>query len=329
MKRFETDVLSQIRRRGDGIRNCSVIVACSGGGDSVALLACLVGLKSSLKLELAVAHANHNLRTESNEESEFVRHLCGNYGLAYLGCSLDVISHSKETNQGIETTARDLRWRWLKEEATKSGAKWIATGHTIEDHTETIFLRLARGSGAGCLTGLPAVQAPRWSPLIECRRKKLRDYLCSSGIEWREDHTNDIGFTPRNRWRKLMESFRTESHSLDKHLWETHRQIAELSELKDTTIAGWKSERWGISIEGGIWLALGMTARDLVWVLDFALKELDLPREAGHLLDLADWISKVASSPIKRVWKWGNWSLSPHNKGVLLQLGFPKNINKG
>jgi tRNA(Ile)-lysidine synthase TilS/MesJ len=216
--------------------------------------------------------------------------------------------------------ARELRWAWLRTEAASIGAAWIATGHTIEDHTETVFLRLGRGSGAGCLTGLPAIQPPRWSPLIECRREDLRAYLRGPGIAWREDLTNDLGFTARNRWRKHLASFREEAPNIDRHLWETHRQVAALKELRDALVASWKCGRWGIVEGKHIWLGLCWRPRDMEWVLDAALSELGLSREPAHIMELAAWASKVLSRPLKRPWRWGNWSLVPHPEGATLQI---------
>jgi len=329
MRRFETKLLHQIRRRGDGVQNCPVIVACSGGGDSIALLACLVALRANLKLDIAVGHVDHGLRPESKEESEYVKKLCRNLDLDFRACSLDVSGHASDTGQGLETAARELRWSWLKKEAAAFGAVWIATGHTIEDHTETVFLRLARGSGLGCLSGLSAVQKPRWSPLIECHREDLRIYLRSLGLEWREDHTNDIGFTPRNRWRKHLADFRAEAPGIDRHLWETHRQATALLELRNTTVASWRGTRWDISEDNQIWLDIGWTAVDLVWVLEAAFRELDLTREPAHLFDLAAWASKVLTRPLKRPWRWGNWSLCPQSCGAFLQLGIPNYPDRG
>jgi tRNA(Ile)-lysidine synthetase-like protein len=301
------------------VRDCPVLVACSGGGDSVALLTCLVALRESLNIEVIAAHVDHGLRAESADEAAFVKALCKNFGVEFRSCKLDVADHASRASLGIEMAARELRWSWLKSEAVLIGASLVATGHTIEDHTETAFVRLARGSGLGCLTGLPAVQPPRWSPLIECRRQDLRWYLERSGIEWVEDGSNDVGFTPRNRWRKHLVGFRIEAPKIDDHLWETHRQATELLKIRDSIVSSWKGERWGIAEGGHIWLSVGWGPVDLEWVLEAAFRELGAQREPGRLRGLAAWISNVLVRPIKRTWKWGNWSLCPHPKGAALQ----------
>ena len=329
MRRFETHALNQIRRRGDPVLDCTVLVACSGGGDSVALLACLAALRANLKIELAVAHVDHGLRPESAEEADYVQKLCGSFGLAHAICSLDVGGHASKNNIGLETAAREMRWSWLKEQALAFGASWVATGHTIEDHTETVLLRLARGSGLGCLSGLPAAQAPRWSPLIECRREELRAYLRGLGLEWCEDTTNSLGFTARNRWRSLLVGFRDEAPRIDRHLWETHRQAADLLALRNEMVESWRGHRWEIVAGNHIWLALTWRVQDLAWVLEAAFRELGVDREPGHIFDLAAWASKVLARPIKRAWKWGHWALLPKPGGASLQFDFQKPVNRG
>jgi tRNA(Ile)-lysidine synthetase-like protein len=288
-------------------------------------LVCLAALRASLKLKLAIAHVDHGLRQESKEEAEYVKTLCKNFDLEISVCSLDVTGHASRTSQGLEMAARELRWSWLKSEAANFGADWIATGHTIEDHTETVFLRLARGSGPGCLSGLSATQSPRWSPLIECRREELRAYLRGLNIEWREDYSNDTDFTPRNRWRKHLTDFRAEAPNIDRHLWGTHRQIADLLELRDVVILSWRGTRWDILESKRIWLNIGWKTGELTWVLEAAFRELCIAREHAHIFDLAVWISKVLRRPIKRPCNWGNWSLCPHAHGASLQLVPPNN----
>ncbi|HET8715177.1 MAG TPA: tRNA lysidine(34) synthetase TilS, partial [Holophagaceae bacterium] len=190
MNRFEADVLAQIRRRGDGVEGVKVLLALSGGGDSTALLAVLWSLRKSLGLELSLAHADHGLRAESAEDAAFVRDLARGLDLDLAEACLDVKGHAERAGLGLETAARDLRWAWLKAEAEACGAAVVATGHTQDDHTETVLLRLQRGGGAGALTPLPPRQGPRWSPLVECRRESLRRYLDGKGLPWREDPTN-------------------------------------------------------------------------------------------------------------------------------------------
>lgn len=310
MRRLEATWLEQIRRRGDGARDMPVLVACSGGGDSVALLAFLHAARASLGLELAVAHADHGLRPESQADAAFVRNLCRCLDLDLVEACLDVTGHARREGLGIETAARELRWAWLRTEASSLGAPVVATGHTLEDHTETVFLRLARGGGLGALTPLPARQGLRWSPLIEARRADLRGYLRQLGIPWREDATNLEDFTARNRWRKLLQALRTEAPALDEHLWETHRQASELLDLRDAWLAETGGVRWGLET-GGLWLEGPFTEAELRRVLEAASRAAGWHREAATLRRLAAWACLRMQRRNRREARWGGWRLEP------------------
>ncbi|BDU76586.1 tRNA lysidine(34) synthetase TilS [Mesoterricola sediminis] len=310
MNRAEARWLDQVLRRDDGIRDCRVLVACSGGGDSLALLAFLWAVRKSLGLELAVAHAHHGLRPEADAEADLVRRVCRNADLDLAEARFDVRAHAAATGQGLETAARELRWSWLRAEAASSGAAAVATGHTLDDHTETVLLRLARGGGSGCLTPLAARQGLRWSPLVEARREDLRAYLRRRGLAWAEDASNAEPFTPRNRWRALLGPLRAEAPALDAHLWETHLQVAELAAFRDRQVAAWRGTRWD-ALGGEVRLAPVWTEPDLRFALEAAFRELDWPREADLLRALAAWLRPRLMRRSRRPGAWGGFRLEP------------------
>ncbi|HTL99092.1 MAG TPA: tRNA lysidine(34) synthetase TilS [Holophagaceae bacterium] len=317
MNRFETDVLAQVRRREDGVEGCRVLVAVSGGGDSTALLAMLWTLRKSLGLELSLAHADHGLRPESAEDAAFVRDLARNLDLDLAEACLDVKGHADRAGLGLETAARELRWAWLQAEAEAAGAAAIATGHTQDDHTETVLLRLQRGGGAGALMPLPARQGLRWSPLIECRRDALRRYLAGKDLPWREDASNDDPFTARNRWRKLLQSIREEAPLLDRHLWETHLQVRELKELAEAALRADQGARWRVEA-GHLWLAReGWGEARLRAALELAFRDLGWPREATALRALAPWVLESLDRH-EGVMAWGNFHLRLEPNGAFL-----------
>ncbi|HZU53723.1 MAG TPA: ATP-binding protein, partial [Holophagaceae bacterium] len=206
---------------------------------------------------------------------------------------------------------------WLRAEAEACGAMAIATGHTQDDHTETVFLRLQRGGGAGALMPLPARQDLRWSPLIECRRDSLRRYLTAKGMPWREDASNEEPFTARNRWRKLLEAIRDEAPLLDRHLWETHLQVRELHELAEAGLRAEEGLRWRVE-DQKVWLARGSwTEPRLRSVLDLAFRDLGWPREAAALRALAPWLLERLSGH-DPVTAWGNFTLNHEPNGAYL-----------
>ena len=318
MHRFEANLLSQIRQRGDGVTG-RVLVACSGGGDSVALLLLLWSLRKSLGLELSVAHADHGLRPDSETDADFVRQLCRSLDLDLAEASLGVKVHAEQLGFGLEMAARELRWNWLRQEAAGTGAVVVATGHTLDDHTETVLIRLARGGGLGSLRPLAPRQGLRWSPLVECRRTSLRDYLRVRGVPWREDPTNDEPFTARNRWRVLLESIRREAPDLDRHLFETHRQAEEAQFLSQQLVASWKGRRWSID-DGGVLIAVeSWTEPELRWTLETAFHALGIPLEASLLRGLAPWLA-IRVTTTRKPSTWGNFHLNPEPGGRYLHL---------
>jgi len=284
-------------------------VACSGGGDSVALLVLLWTLRRSLDLELEVLHADHGLRAESAEDAELVRTLCRNLDLDLVEASLGVRAHQEAQRIGLEMAARELRWDWFRQEAEQAGAGAVATGHTLDDHTETVFLRLARGGGLGCLRPLAPRQGLRWSPLAEVRRAELRAYLAAKGVPWREDATNQEPFTARNRWRPLLEALRREAPDLDRHLFETHLQAAEAEELAQALVASWEGSRWWLRDAGIVLSRSPWTEPELRWTLEAAFRRLGWPREAALLRDLTPWLLSRLTRGRKPA-SWGHFCLN-------------------
>jgi tRNA(Ile)-lysidine synthetase-like protein len=318
VNRFESDLLSQIQRRGDGVSG-RVLVACSGGGDSVALLVLLWTLRKSLGLDLCVAHAEHGMREESPEDAAFVRQLCRAFDLDLAEASLGVRAHAENQGIGLEMAARDLRWDWLRQEAGQCGAGTVATGHTLDDHSETVFLRLARGGGLGCLHPLAPRQGLRWSPLAEIRRADLRAYLSAKHIPWREDASNAESFTARNRWRPILDVMRKEAPELDRHLFETHLQADEAERLAQSLIAGWEGTRWYVEDGAVAFLREPWTELELRWTLEAAFRRLGWPRESALLRGLTPWfVERLVHA--RKSSTWGNFHLNPEPNGRYMHL---------
>jgi tRNA(Ile)-lysidine synthase len=202
--------LSLVTKVGQSLRRFGVgggmVVAVSGGPDSVALLRALVasGTHSSAG-PLVVAHLNHGLRgAESDGDEDFVRSLCAELGIVAHCESLDVRSAAIGAN--LEATARRLRYDWLAGIARQVGAEWVATGHTANDQAETVLHRLLRGAGLAGLRGI----APRRElttgvtlirPLMSVNRQEVIDYLEEIGQPTRLDSTNLDPALTRNRLR--------------------------------------------------------------------------------------------------------------------------------
>lgn len=217
-------VLDTIRRRALLRRGDRVVVALSGGPDSVALLRLLCELASAGHLEVAgAAHLNHGLRDEAVGDEQFARDLTRDLGVEFRSARVDVRARAGALKTSIEDAGRGARYDLFERVASELGAQVIATGHTRDDQAETFLLRLIRGAGPRGLAGihpkasLPA-EAPgarRWviRPLIDIRRQELRDYLASIGQPFRDDESNRDVTIPRNRIRHRLLPFLADEFS--------------------------------------------------------------------------------------------------------------------
>jgi tRNA(Ile)-lysidine synthase len=180
-----------------------VLVALSGGPDSVALLHVLVDLQSCGDLILAgVAHFNHQLRGDAADADErFCRELAASLALPIQVGSADVRDEARRTGRSIEDAARTLRYKFLEEAADRLNADAIAVGHSLDDQAETFLLRLIRGSGPRGLASIRPRAGRVIRPLIEIPRAELRQYAQDHRLQWCEDDTNADRSIPRNRVR--------------------------------------------------------------------------------------------------------------------------------
>ncbi|MCL2046375.1 MAG: tRNA lysidine(34) synthetase TilS [Oscillospiraceae bacterium] len=133
-----------------------VLVALSGGVDSMCLLEALLEISKDKGFTVGAAHFNHQLRgDESLRDENFVREYCHKRGVSLIVDSGDVTAFAKEHKLGIEEAAREMRYAFFYETAMETGARYIATAHTADDNAETILLNLIRGAGAAGLSGIP------------------------------------------------------------------------------------------------------------------------------------------------------------------------------
>jgi tRNA(Ile)-lysidine synthase len=176
-----------------------VLVAVSGGPDSVALLAALVGMSASLDIRVHAAHFNHQLRGEEAWRDQ----QCAQRVAAALGvpCAVGDAAPLLST-ANLEARAREQRYAFLAAVAESAGCTKIATGHTMDDQAETLLLRLLRGSGADGLVGIHAVRDGRIiRPMIECSRQQVLAFLKARALPWCEDSSNGNRRLLRNRVR--------------------------------------------------------------------------------------------------------------------------------
>ena len=187
----------------------TVLVAVSGGADSVALLHLLHALAPPWRLTLHVVHVDHGLRPESGADTAFVRDLA-----ARLGVPVEV--ERVQVGPGsVEAAARAARYAALEAWAERLGAARIAVGHTLDDQAETVLMRMLDGAGVRGLAAIPPVRGRIIRPLVEIRREALRAMLTADGIAWVEDPSNRDPKFARNRIRHELLPLLTASYAAD------------------------------------------------------------------------------------------------------------------
>ncbi len=188
------------RLAGDPPGPGPLLVAVSGGGDSVGLLRLLDALAPEYGWRLTVAHVNHGLRPEADMEADFVRKLAGDLGHGFILHRVGPI----ETGLSLEEACRRARHDWMARKAAELGAKAIALGHTLDDQAETLLCRALSGSGPTGLAGMRPNRGLLWRPLLHIRRRELREYLLALDQGWQSDSSNqDLG-PLRNRVRHAI-----------------------------------------------------------------------------------------------------------------------------
>jgi tRNA(Ile)-lysidine synthase len=192
-----------------------VVLAVSGGADSVALLRAMLEARATATGtgKLIVAHLNHHLRADADAEAEWVAKLCRQLDVPLESDSVATPLAGADRT-GVETAARTARYEFLRTVAERLGARYVVTAHTADDQVETVLHRVIRGTGLAGLAGMAAARPLSPSvalvrPLLGVWRREIEDYLQSLGQTYCIDSSNeDVAFT-RNRIRnRLLDQLR-------------------------------------------------------------------------------------------------------------------------
>jgi len=202
---IEEKVDQTIRVNGLFVPEDRIMVAVSGGPDSVALFRCLAALRARWNWDLCIGHVDHGFRgAESEEDAKFVEALAEKFGVPVMVCRLHLNKQdAKLEKQSLQEYARTVRYHALEKMVRDRKATKLALGHTADDQAETVLMWMLRGCGTGGLGGIPPKRGANVvRPLLDIQRSEIVSYLQERQEDFRLDSTNFQPVYLRNRIRQ-------------------------------------------------------------------------------------------------------------------------------
>ena len=209
-------------------KGMGVVVACSGGVDSLTLADIFCHIGRQHNLAVIVAHFEHGIRGEvSKEDALFVKEWASARSLPFFCAAANVPQWAKEHQMSVETAARVLRYKFLREVAHDNDCKFIATAHHADDQAETVLMHLLRGAGLDGLAGISARNGDIIRPLLMVNKAQLIDYANANDLTPRTDATNFLPDAMRNKIRlELLPKLKNEYNA---NIVETLVRLAEVA----------------------------------------------------------------------------------------------------
>ena len=299
-----------VRERGLASPGDHVLVACSGGPDSTALVHVLHRLRVELGITICVASIDHGLRPESTSEVEQVSALASDLGVPFYSAQVEV----PRQGASLQGRARELRYHALREIARSHDATCIAVGHSQDDQAETVLARILRGTG---IRGLGAIEPRRADgvirPLLDCRRSDLRAYVLDRGLPFVDDPSNHQRDFERVRIRhEVLPVLLTEDIRLVEHLSALGAEAAELNAYLDAQLPRLppQGERT-ISVETLTELAAPVRIR---WLRRWIAQETGLTPNRSHLVEMGRLLTGQGE-----VLLGSGWSVRRQSGGLSLE----------
>lgn len=215
-----------------------ILLAVSGGVDSIVLLNLMQNIPVSKRPELSIAHINHQLRPEANDEEEFVKKLAKNYQIPFYTYCWPKSQHPKN---GIEEAARNVRYTFFKKIMTEQNMDVVMTAHHQDDQVETILMKLTRGSILEQLTGIDESQSfaegKLVRPLLNIPKEDLIAFAKDQQLEFMEDDSNFEPTYTRNRFRnQIIPLLQQENNQFNQHIEQFAADLKDLLEISNQPI---------------------------------------------------------------------------------------------
>ena len=218
-----------------------LIVAVSGGADSVAMLLFLKEMHANI---VAVAHCNFQLRGEESERDEhFVETLCRRWGCDFRVARFDTKTEAAACGESIEMAARRLRYEWFDTLRKELNADAVAVAHHLDDDAETVLLNLIRGTGLRGLCGIPPQREGIVRPLLDASREDILKYLESRGQDYVTDSSNSDTHFTRNKIRhEVLPLLRSMNSHISDGLHRMAQRLRRYVELCDAVVNRFRRE---------------------------------------------------------------------------------------
>lgn len=252
LRPFEKKFLEHCAKRNLIEQGDKVLLALSGGADSVALLKLLLAIQPVIKFSLAAAHCNFNLRgTESDGDEAFCKTLCQTLGVELFSKTFETKRVAKARKTSIEETARNLRYEWFETLMQTNGFDKLATAHQRNDNAETTLFNLFRGASLLALAGIPERRGNIIRPVLHLERDELAAYLRETQTPYRTDASNFSDDYDRNfiRLRVIPVIESRFKHKFSQNLSRLSENAIELNVFVESHIDK-LMRRKGLSFEG-------------------------------------------------------------------------------
>ena len=304
MNVLEKKFLEQIRERRLVEPGDRVLVAVSGGPDSMAMLSLFCAVKPLLHCDLAVAHCNFQLRgAESDADESFVRDHSLVLGLECFVERFDTLRFAAEWKKSIEETARILRYTFFEQVMQEMGFNRIATGHHVNDNAETILFNLFRGVSLPGLRGIRARNGKIIRPMLLLHKAEIALYLMEKGIASRMDASNIANDYDRNFIRNRVIPLIEERfpHKLLPSLRRLSEQAGELEEFLELYFENLCEREPGLSLKEGkldVRALQRLTVFEQKELFKRALRDMEAPVDAQALQKLVDLLASQSGKMV-------------------------------
>ena len=318
-------ILNTIRRYNMLGDSSNIVVAVSGGADSMCLLHFLCGAKDELNINrIIAAHVNHNIRGEEAKRDElFVKDFCDKNNIQFELLDADIPEIAKKNKTGTEETARNIRYDYFTSLCEKYNAV-AATAHNANDNAETVIYNLSRGSALKGLCGIPPKRNCIIRPLIECSREEIEDYCRENRLSYVTDSTNLTDDYTRNKIRHsvlpvLKELNPALEHSITRTVQTLKNDESFLLRLAEEELARAKTDG-GYCVKALQRLDIAVLSRAVIILLSRAF---DVQPDYDTVMSICGAVNSSSRVRIK------NGICADANSGIFRLYKLSDNRNKG